>query len=93
MDVHFRISSEVVGFRDLFTYCFMNTVNSNILHFLHTVYVYRLYIGEVCNLGWIHCSLELDHFSESVDPVHKTGLNDLFINQNDLLLKFGSLMQ
>lgn len=29
-----------------------------------------------------------DHFNESVEQIHKTGLNDLFMIQTDLFFKF-----
>ncbi len=32
-------------------------------------------------------------FDESVDPVHKTSLNDVFTNQTELLLNFNSLLE
>lgn len=35
-----------------------------------------------------YSSFELDLSNESVDSVHQTGLNDLFMNQFDPLLEF-----
>lgn len=36
-------------------------------------------------------SFESNLFKELVDPVHKTSLNDMFMNQTDPFLKFNSL--
>lgn len=41
----------------------------------------------------INHSFESNLFNELVDPVHKTSLNDLFMNQTDPFHKFHSLTQ
>ncbi len=35
---------------------------------------------------------EPDLYNESINPVHKTGLNDLFLNVTGLVLEFSSVL-